>query len=380
MADDEFEIDIYGDAPQENQEGHHEYEGGQQQQQEHDHREDHDDGGQHEHKEEPEQYNDQSSSAPQQGTKRKGDDRVVDPGATNAITISDLNWWNTDDEIRGWSRRAHCEDELKDITFSEHKVNGKSKGQVYIEFASQQAATATKHLVDKLEGNTPGQKRYNVAYSNPNVNPFRTLPKDTSNRQPKEGQGSRATGTFNNDNSANMGGNFRGNYRGRGGGGGFVPRGGMNQNNYNRNFAGGMGGYNQNNNMGGFNNGGMGGVGFNNNNMGGFNRGGFGGGMRGGPVYARWPRWHESDGRYAHGPNGRNANGRNGQPHGHDGWRHAGGSGVKTRPMMKALRACYRCFQGMPQQFNPGFFGQGGGGQGGGDWGNPHGAKRPRPE
>lgn len=66
----------------------------------------------------------------QQGIKRKegSDERAIDPGATTAILISDLHWWNTDDDIRGWVNQAHCEDELKDITFSEHKVNGKSKG------------------------------------------------------------------------------------------------------------------------------------------------------------------------------------------------------------------------------------------------------------
>jgi hypothetical protein len=65
-----------------------------------------------------------------QGTKRKGseDDRPLEPGATNAFTVSDLHWWSTDDDIRGWVNQADCEDELKDITFSEHKVNGKSKG------------------------------------------------------------------------------------------------------------------------------------------------------------------------------------------------------------------------------------------------------------
>jgi hypothetical protein len=66
----------------------------------------------------------------QQGVKRKGasDDRPVDPGATTAILISELHWWNTDDDVRGWVNQAQVEDELKDITFSEHKVNGKSKG------------------------------------------------------------------------------------------------------------------------------------------------------------------------------------------------------------------------------------------------------------
>ena len=69
--------------------------------------------------------------APQtQGLKRKDgvDDRFVDPGATTALFISELNWWITDDDIRGWANQSQCEDELEDMTFSEHKVNGKSKG------------------------------------------------------------------------------------------------------------------------------------------------------------------------------------------------------------------------------------------------------------
>lgn len=66
----------------------------------------------------------------QQGVKRKegSDERPIDPGATTALLISDLNWWNTDDDVRGWVNQAQVEDEMKDITFSEHKVNGKSKG------------------------------------------------------------------------------------------------------------------------------------------------------------------------------------------------------------------------------------------------------------
>ena len=65
-----------------------------------------------------------------QGVKRKGtsDERPVDPNATAAVLISDLHWWTTEDDIRGWANQAGCEDELKEVTFSEHKVNGKSKG------------------------------------------------------------------------------------------------------------------------------------------------------------------------------------------------------------------------------------------------------------
>ena len=66
----------------------------------------------------------------QQGVKRKegSDDRPIDQGATTALLISELHWWNTDDDIRGWINQAQVEDELKEMTFSEHKVNGKSKG------------------------------------------------------------------------------------------------------------------------------------------------------------------------------------------------------------------------------------------------------------
>lgn len=65
-----------------------------------------------------------------QGIKRKesSDERQVDHGATNALMISDLHWWTTEDDIRGWLYDAEAEGELKDISFSEHKVNGKSKG------------------------------------------------------------------------------------------------------------------------------------------------------------------------------------------------------------------------------------------------------------
>lgn len=67
----------------------------------------------------------------QQGTKRKqgeDDDRPMDPGATAALVINDLNWWISEEDIRGWANQSGCEDEVNEITFNEHKVNGKSKG------------------------------------------------------------------------------------------------------------------------------------------------------------------------------------------------------------------------------------------------------------
>lgn len=67
----------------------------------------------------------QSTPKPQMSTE---DTRPIDPGASSALIVSDLQWWTSDNEITGWAVDCGCEEELKDITFCEHKQNGKSKG------------------------------------------------------------------------------------------------------------------------------------------------------------------------------------------------------------------------------------------------------------
>jgi hypothetical protein len=127
MADEEFEIDLYGDASNDQAEDNHQGDGpgydGEQA-----------NGGDESWADERDKSHSNDGQpahpAPTHGVKRKGesDDRPTDPNSTTALLLSDLSWWNTDDEIRGWANEAGCEDELRDITFSEHKVNGKSKG------------------------------------------------------------------------------------------------------------------------------------------------------------------------------------------------------------------------------------------------------------
>ena len=140
MADEDFEIDIYGDANGEQADNRQDDDGNNYDDSEAQHHggDDNEANGQgygdsHDDSMETGQQDrsgQNASSAPQQGVKRKegSDERLVDPGATTALLISELNWWTTDDDIRGWAVQASCEDELRDITFSEHKVNGKSKG------------------------------------------------------------------------------------------------------------------------------------------------------------------------------------------------------------------------------------------------------------
>lgn len=65
------------------------------------------------------------------------DDSTRDPLATSALYIADLHWWTTEDEIRGWINHAGYEEDLKEITFSEHKVNGKSKGYDHLQFTDK---------------------------------------------------------------------------------------------------------------------------------------------------------------------------------------------------------------------------------------------------
>ncbi|KAK1758567.1 hypothetical protein QBC47DRAFT_399464 [Echria macrotheca] len=385
MADEEFEIDVYGDDGNNDHggndhdanttnDGHHADYDSHDAHEANGHDNDHDQGhqvyqGQHDNMDrDRDQRSLTPDQRPQQGVKRKegegSDERPVDHGSTTALMISELNWWITDDDIRGWVREAGCEDELKDLTFSEHKVNGKSKGQVYVEFTSQQAATAVKRLLDALNDDAqPGQKRHAVAYASPHNNPFRTLPKDAPNRGARDGQNRAPSGpnyqerssTFSGVNN-NYGSGFRG---GRGGFNG--GRGGMNAGGFNRNFQGG--------NMHSFNNN----MGFNN-PMGGPNFGGAfprGGGMMGGGMRNNNPGMRGGRGGGMNNMMGAGMMG-GGMPMG-------GMPGMPGGPMagMGMMGGGMPGFQGMAPQFTTPFFGAG---TQTNEWQNPHGTKRPRGE
>ena len=268
-----------------------------------------------------------ASSPAQQGVKRKAPDdgpepnhrphssasinsnRTIDAGATAALKLNDLHWWTTEDDLRSFCARAEVESDLREISFGEHKINGKSRGEAYLEFASAAAASAVKQEIEKKEPSKDGKsepKRANhfVVYYSPLSNPFKgrdsgaasrrdTTPQQQQQQQQHNGRGGGAPyNSFNNRGGPGYGGRGGGGGFHRGGGGGY-NRGGGYQNNMNPQMNAQGGGWGMGMGMGvggGFSNNpmmnmspmGMGmGMGYGNMGRGGMMMGGRGGMMMG---------------------------------------------------------------------------------------------------
>ncbi|KAL8286196.1 hypothetical protein RQP46_004684 [Phenoliferia psychrophenolica] len=123
----------------------------------------------------------------------------------SGLYLGDLHWWTSDEDVKKVCEEIGALVLLKHIAFSEHKVNGKSKGVAFVEFASPSDASRVKAW---FETNDWQGKRMTVELATvlPGHPPFRTLPKEpySRDRQTNSNSSSNFNQNHNNNNNQNQ--------------------------------------------------------------------------------------------------------------------------------------------------------------------------------
>lgn len=181
------------------------------------------------------------NAAPQQH-----DERPLDQGAQVSLKLTELQWWTTEEDLRYFCAQSNTEAELVEIAFGEHKQNGKSKGEAYLEFTSPQAAGMAKRQIEKANAevevggktNVVGKTKISVWYTAPG-NPFKV--REGQSKKDVSGGKYNQQGAYNNYNRGGFaGGRGRGGYNARGGGQ-WSNQNANNSNTYNNGMMGGFG-------------------------------------------------------------------------------------------------------------------------------------------
>ncbi|GAA5945066.1 hypothetical protein JCM3775_004276, partial [Rhodotorula graminis] len=66
-----------------------------------------------------------------------------------AVYLGDLHWWTSDADIVHLCALAGLDVPFRDVVFSQHKVNGKSKGVVWVECGASDKAQQLKAYIDR---------------------------------------------------------------------------------------------------------------------------------------------------------------------------------------------------------------------------------------
>ncbi|GAA5967208.1 hypothetical protein JCM8115_005429 [Rhodotorula mucilaginosa] len=122
-----------------------------------------------------------SGPAAQGGANAGGSGRSTVHGdrlAQTAVFLGDLHWWTSDRDVVELTQLAGIHGvSVKDVSFAEHKVNGKSKGVCYVECHSTDNAQRVKNYVENNEFQMK-KMTATLAPGGTGTAPFRTLPKE----------------------------------------------------------------------------------------------------------------------------------------------------------------------------------------------------------